>query len=92
MALDTNEYVDLVKTPFEMTHILTNHDLIMPIDSIIDSTALMALHDEYFLLDLVKTKEQLYFMPRKFETRMILYLKSKVKLAVENWKIHETRY
>ena len=77
--------VDLLKTPFEMTKILAQKDLILPINKITTQKKLEQLHKEYFLLNLVKENGNLYYLPRKFETRTIVYRKSQVADAVANW-------
>jgi len=45
------------------------------------------LNQQYFLMQLTTIDGQLYYYPRKFETRILVYLKSKVKDAVFSWGI-----
>ncbi len=88
-AADATGGVHLVKVPFEMTRVLTGQKLVIPLDSILNEDELARLKNEYFLLDLVKIKKQYYYLPRKFETRTLLYLKSQVNDAATHWKTYE---
>ncbi len=85
---DATGGVHLVKVPFEMTRVLTGQDLIMPLDSIVSPQEINQLKAEYFLMDLVRINKMYYYFPRKFETRMLLYLKSHVREAVQNWDVY----
>ncbi len=78
--------VGLVKTPFEMTKVLVGRGLIRDINSIIAKADFDKIKEEYFLLDLTTYAGKTYYIPRKFETRILVYLKSKVKDAVKNWE------
>jgi len=77
--------VHLAKVPFEMTRTLIGKNLIIPLDSIVGQKEINDLKSEYFLMDLVRINKMYYYFPRKFETRMLLYLKSHVREAVQNW-------
>ncbi|MBF0432846.1 MAG: extracellular solute-binding protein [Fibrobacteria bacterium] len=83
---DEADGLHLVKVPFEMTRVLTGQNLILPIDSILPPEGIQGLKSEYFLMDLVKLNKHYFYMPRKFETRTLLYLKSYVREAVNNWE------
>ena len=80
--------INLVKTPKELMLYLKKKDLIQPYDNIVPADELRAAKAEYddiALKVLGVLDGRLYFIPRKLETRMMIYLKSKVKDAVENW-------
>ncbi len=79
----------LIKVPFEMTRVLVSKDLILSLDSIVQPEQIKALKNEYFLLDLVRMNRQYFYMPRKFETRMLLYLKSEVRDAIRSWSTYQ---
>jgi len=80
--------INLVKTPKEIMLYLKKKGLIQPYDDIIPAYELKAAkadYDETALEVLGILDEELYFIPRKLETRMMIYLKSKMKDAIENW-------
>jgi ABC-type glycerol-3-phosphate transport system substrate-binding protein len=76
--------IGLVKTPFEATRVLVNKGYMMPITSAEDSTQVMQDLAEYHQLaaGLGIIGGQLYYIPRKLETRILFYRKSMVADAV----------
>jgi ABC-type glycerol-3-phosphate transport system substrate-binding protein len=82
---DNPKKVALVKTPFEQTRVLYDQGLVMSVDSAAGTKQAKEIRDKYFLLQLCTYDNNLYFLPRKFETRIMVYLKSKVNDAVMNW-------
>ncbi len=78
--------VSLVKVPFEMTRKLAMKNSLLPLDKLLTPKEFEEVKKEYFLMDLTKTEEQYFYLPRKFETRMLVYIKSQVKDAVKNWE------
>ncbi|OGJ86394.1 MAG: hypothetical protein A2487_07565 [Candidatus Raymondbacteria bacterium RifOxyC12_full_50_8] len=75
----------LIKTPFEQTKRLAEKGLMMSIDSAVGPKGMVSVRDRFFLLQLASFDGKLYYFPRKFETRILVYLKSRVADAVENW-------
>jgi ABC-type glycerol-3-phosphate transport system substrate-binding protein len=77
--------VALVKTPFDQTRRLAYEGLFMCVDSAAGTEKLKTIQEKYFLLKLATLDNKLYYFPRKFETRIMIYLKSKVNEAVFSW-------
>ena len=77
--------VALVKVAFEQTQSLYNQDLLMSLDSAAGEKMVKDFKEKYFLLQLCTFDNKLYYFPRKFETRIMVYLKSKVNEALMNW-------
>ncbi len=88
-----NPSIALVKTPFEMTRMLAKKGLIQDLYSVADSN--QVLHDmaEYHQLasGLGFFDGKPYYIPRKLETRVMFYRKSKVADAVTKFEKHRTR-
>ncbi|MBN2039590.1 MAG: extracellular solute-binding protein [Spirochaetes bacterium] len=87
---DNNQHkTGLVKTPLQMTRPLL--DYMMPYDDILNRDALNKLKSS-FNTAAVKPgiiNNKFYYVPRKLETRIMVYLKSKVDDAVNGWKKFE---
>ena len=83
-----NPTISLVKTPFEMTRVLVGKGYIMPLTDVIDSLQLEQDIAEYhpLALGLGNINERPYYLPRKLETRVMFYLKSKVEDAVSKFE------
>ena len=84
--------INLVKTPKEIMLYMQQQDLIQPYADIVAADELAAAKAEYAdtALDVVGyIGDELYFIPRKQETRMMIYLKSKVEDAVNGWTAFE---
>lgn len=77
--------VILLKTPFEQTQRLYHGGLMMPVDTAAGPKKTAEIRDKYFLLQLATYDGKLYYFPRKFETRITVYLKSRVQQAVSGW-------
>jgi len=86
-----NPSVSLVKTPFEMTRVLVGKGYMKAIKEVVDSLQMEQDIAEYdqLAIGLGYVKGDLYYIPRKLETRIMFYLKSKVEEAVKNWKKYE---
>ncbi|MDY6954650.1 MAG: hypothetical protein SWE60_24365, partial [Thermodesulfobacteriota bacterium] len=76
----------LVKVPLEMTRPLK--DFMVPYDDLVGQKALEGLKSQYDpkALTVGTINNKLYYIPRKLETRMMIYLKSKAEEAVKGWK------
>jgi ABC-type glycerol-3-phosphate transport system substrate-binding protein len=92
--------VSLVKTPLHLTLLLYKSGLLIPYEDILrnlnlnrsEITSWMAkVQDEYDPVALKMsvfstiTGAKLYFLPRKLETRLMVFRKSRVTDAIENW-------
>ncbi len=75
----------LVKTPFDVTHELVENGDIMALEDFLTKSDIDEVKKEYFLTQLGSSSGKIYYTPRKFESRMLVYLKSKVIDAVNNW-------
>jgi ABC-type glycerol-3-phosphate transport system substrate-binding protein len=76
--------IGLVKTPFEMTHVLVGKGYMKRMIDIEDSAVAYQDLAEYHPLaaGLGFVDNQLYYIPRKLETQVLFYRKSKVAEAV----------
>lgn len=79
----------LVKTPFEMTRVLEGRGSIKALNDFLQPADIEDMKNTYFLMDLGTMDEKIYFVPRKFESRMLVYLKTKVQDAVNRWVLYE---
>ncbi len=81
----------LVKVPFEMTRVLVGKGYMEQLNNIIDSSVLEQNMAEYhpLAMGLGYVDNKPYYVPRKLETRVMFYLKSKVADAAQNWKKFE---
>ncbi|KPL00236.1 MAG: hypothetical protein AMJ91_05095 [candidate division Zixibacteria bacterium SM23_73_3] len=80
--------IGLVKTALEMVYPLAKENYLIPLDEIEDSLQLEKDLDEY-LPEAVKVgtiDDRVYYVPRKLETYLLFFLKSKVKDALNNWE------
>ena len=75
-----NPAISLVKTPVEMARVLVGKGYMSPLVDVIDSLNLEKDMAEYhqLALGLGFIDGKLYYVPRKLETRILFYLKSKV--------------
>jgi len=83
--LQEDKSIDVVKIPMEMSRTLIDEELIISLSRNIKADKLKNVTGDYFLLKLVTFYNLIYFLPRKYETRIMVYMKSKVKDAVANW-------
>ena len=83
--------IGLVKTPLEMTRPLK--DFMLPYDDLMTKEELDQLKSQYdpMAVKLGTINGKVYYIPRKLETRMMVYLKSKVDEAVKGWKKFESK-
>lgn len=85
--------IALVKTPFEMTRQLVKAGLISDLYSVMDSDRVLMDVAEYHQLatGLAFFEGKPYYIPRKLETRVMFYRKSKVADAVSKFAAHKDR-
>ncbi|MBD3320888.1 MAG: extracellular solute-binding protein [Chitinivibrionales bacterium] len=83
----------LVKAPFEMTRVLASKGLIEDLTRVKDSAVVMQHLAEYHQLasGLGYVEGVPYYLPRKLETRVLFYVKSKVADAVSKFESHKYR-
>ena len=88
-----NPSIALVKTPFEMTRTLVKKELVQDLYSVMDSNQVLQDIAEYHQLasGLGFFDSKPYYIPRKLETRILFYRKSKVADAVEKFEKHRDR-
>lgn len=85
--------IALVKTPFEMTRVLVKKGLMQDLYSVMDSNQVQFDMAEYHQLAsaLGYFDGKPYYLPRKLETRVLFYRKSKVSEAVDKFESHRAR-
>jgi ABC-type glycerol-3-phosphate transport system substrate-binding protein len=85
--------IALVKTPFEMTRMLVKKGLIQDLYSVMDSNQVLQDLAEYHQLasGLGFFDGKPYYIPRKLETRVLFYRKSKVAEAIKKFPEHRER-
>lgn len=88
-----NPSIALVKTPFEMTRVLVSNGYLQDLYSVVDSQQVKHDLAEYHQLasGLGYYDGKPYYIPRKLETRVLFYRKSKVADAVEKFVKHKDR-
>lgn len=85
--------IGLVKTPFEMTRVLVSKGYMDRLTEVVDSAGAMQDLAEYHPLaaGLGFVDGHLYYIPRKLETRILFYRKSKAADAVSKYPAHKAR-
>lgn len=83
--LRKHKSVGLVKTPFEITSEMVNKGDMLSMQDFLQTPDINEIRSDYFLVSLGSVKDTIYYLPRKFECRMLVYLKSKVLDAVNHW-------
>jgi len=80
--------IGLVKTALEMVYPLVKEDYLIPLDEIVGPLQLEKDLDEYLpmAVKVGTIDDRVYYIPRKLETYLLFYLKSKVKDALNNWE------
>ena len=80
--------IGLVKTPREMVSPLVKENLMIPLGTIVDSVQLNRDLSDYLPLAVEggRVEGKIYYLPRKLETYVLFYLKSKLQEALQNWE------
>ena len=78
--------VGLVKVPFEKAPSLVRLGKILNLESFLSKEEIKEFNNTYMLTSLGRTDDKQYYIPRKFETRLMVYLKSKVLDALSQWR------
>jgi ABC-type glycerol-3-phosphate transport system substrate-binding protein len=76
----------VVKVPFDKASALVEKGLMRSLDDFLTSDEIVEADETYLLSSLGKVGGKQYYLPRKFETRIMVYLKSKVADAVASWR------
>ena len=85
--------IGLVKTAMEMVYPLASQNYLIPLEDITDSSKLEKDLKEYLpeALKVGTIDDKIYYIPRKLETYLMFFLKSKVQDALNNWEKNRTR-
>ena len=80
--------IGLVKTALEMVYPLVKEDYLIPLEEIVDPLQLKDDLKEYLseAIDVGTVDGKVYYIPRKLETYLLFFLKSKVKDVLDNWE------
>ncbi|MBD3419148.1 MAG: extracellular solute-binding protein [Chitinivibrionales bacterium] len=78
--------VSLVKVPFDQMWPLVADGLIRPLNSFLTVEEIEEYEKDYALTWFAKKEGVYYYVPRKYETRIMVYRKSKVADALRNFK------
>ena len=78
--------ISLVKVPFGKAAPLMQKGLFAPLDGFLSTEELKQFKDTYLLTTLGSYNGKPCLVPRKFETRLMVYCKSKVADAVASWR------
>ena len=93
--------VSLVKVPTHLTRILCEEGLLRSIEDTLDKSEiedeLNQIEGEFdglalkrcYRKGITEEKKKLFYLPRKLETRLMIYRKSKVADAAKNWRQYE---
>jgi len=76
----------LIMIPHEMTRSIIKSGKLLALDEMFPAEKIREMHEVYFLSDMYLVDKKTYILPRKLETRLLVYRKSKVRDAVQNWK------
>jgi len=80
--------IGLIKTELTEVHPMVKLDNMIPLKDIVGASTLKKDMTEYVdsAVDFGTIDGKIYYIPRKLETNVFLYLKTKLKDAVANWK------
>jgi len=78
--------ITLVKIPFDKTDALIADNRLMPLDEIVTPQELRDFRQSFVLTSLGSRGGKQYLIPRKFETRIMVYRKSKVAEALSVYR------
>jgi len=85
--------IGLVKTALEMVYPLAKGGYLIPLNQIVDSLQLRNDLSEYLppAVQVGTVGGKVYYIPRKLETYLLFYLKSRVEDALNNWEEDRAR-
>ncbi len=76
----------LVKIPFDRAPALISNNMLLPLDNVLTDREMKDYRQTYVLTSLGARAGKQYLIPRKFETRIMVYCKSKVADALALWR------
>jgi len=79
----------LVKVPFDQSVTLMRKGWFKSLESFLERNEIDEFEDDYLLTTLGMVDNKPCLIPRKFETRILVYRKSKVANAVSVWRDHK---
>ncbi len=82
---ESKRRVSLLKIPFGKCWSLANKGHIMPLNTFLTETDIKIFEDDYILTWFGQKQGKQYFLPRKYETRVMVYRKSKVEDVLNIW-------
>ena len=80
--------VSLVKIPFDKSQALVHDNELLPLDSFLTEGELKEFRQTFLLTSLGEISGKQYLIPRKYETRIMVYCKSKVADALAVWRTY----
>lgn len=83
---DNAGQVALIKIPFDKSWELVEKGKILPLQNFLSKDELQKYNETFLFTSLGRKQNKQYFIPRKFETRIMVYRKSKVKDALGCWE------
>lgn len=84
-TVNGNKKVGLYMVPFGTSWALVEEDVVQPISDHLSKQELRVFNEEYILTWLGRKNGQQYFLPHKYETRIMAYRLSAVREAVRLW-------
>ena len=79
----------IVKIPFEKSKALIRQNFLKPLDSFLTDDEMKEFRSSYMLTSLGMYGGKQYLIPRKFETRIMVYCKSRVADAISRWRTYK---
>lgn len=76
----------LVKVPFNKAGLLVKNKAVMSLDDFLTGAQIKEFEETYLLTSMGKVDGKRYYVPRKFETRIMVYRKSKVAEVYAQWR------
>jgi len=86
--LKADPSIDVIKVPMERAETFRERGYVAPVSAIADTPTLSAIVRDFVLPPLATGNEALYYVPRKLETRIMVYRVSKVQEAVQKYKTY----
>ncbi len=81
--------IALIKIPFEKSWSLVRKGKIKPLHAFLSVEEIREFNATYLFTFLGRQNNMQYFIPRKYETRIMVYRKSKVRHASDLWKVYK---
>jgi ABC-type glycerol-3-phosphate transport system substrate-binding protein len=87
---DSGSSVGLVKVPFDRRTALIERGLFKPLTAILTPEQLRSFSGDYLLTSLGEARGKPCLIPRKYETRIMVYSRSKVAEALGLWRKYKS--